>query len=187
MRFRSIQISSDRSAVWKICKICKYWTILDHVGACWTFLSKWFSAPLAASYYMLLAEVDIGRFRQYRIRHPNSTAVDRNGPPGALKRYHLRNRFKKNHYSCTLNAFNVRSGSLGQLFFCCLVPVTPSGSTKSVFQDGGDECLPVSATGLRLNEDRSGTWQDPATRTTPRWVVTCLDSLWYHFVWYRII
>ena len=55
--------------------------VLDHFGPCvLTFLSKnGFQLFLA----MLLAEVDIGRFRQYRIRHPNSTAVDRNGPPGA--------------------------------------------------------------------------------------------------------
>lgn len=36
---------------------------------------------------------------------------------------------------------------------------TPQQWIEMGHQDGGDECLPVSATGLRLNEDRSGTWQ----------------------------
>ena len=59
--------------------------------------------------------------------------------------------------SCTLNALHVRSWSLGHLF--CLVDLVGLPCPSVQRSDGGDECLPVSATGLRLNEDRSGTWQ----------------------------
>ena len=79
IRFRSIQHSA-RSA-----SVGPFWTMCPYLSQ-----QKWLSA--FSSY---AAEVDIGRFRQYRIRHPNSTAVDRNGPPGALKKFAIRNRLEK--------------------------------------------------------------------------------------------